>query len=129
MASKLYKILLEADDENSFEDNPDGKTTSNSTDYTEKVEEISKDDEEETNDTPPEEDNGGEENNNEDQDNSDDEETDGSEDDYNDEDFEDEDMGMDETDPGETKQRLMLIKDFMNLYQFINDTIEKNEEI
>lgn len=116
MASKLYRILLEAE-EDDYEDNPEGEDNSDSTDYTEEVEEISEDDE------PIEDKNEESEDDNID---SDEETTD-----YTDDESEVDDGNMgdeeseDELSPDETKQRLMLIKDYMNLYEFINDMIEK----
>lgn len=131
MASKLYKILLEAE-EDDFEDNPDGEDNAETTDYTEETEEISEDDEPtEDEETPDEEDY---------QDNPDgdntgdttdytDEAGDGGESDADGDQPPTDDMvkeePAEETSPGETKQRLMLIKDYMNLYEFINDMIEK----
>lgn len=117
MASKLYRILLEAE-EDDYEDNPEGEDNSDSTDYTEEVEEISEDDE------PIEDKNEESEDDNID---SDEETTDYSDDDESE--VDDGNMGdeesEDELSPDETKQRLMLIKDYMNLYEFINDMIEK----
>lgn len=117
MASKLYRILLEAE-EDDYEDNPEGEDNSDSTDYTEEVEEISEDDE------PIEDKNEESEDDNID---SDEETTDYSDDDESE--VDDENMGdeesEDELSPDETKQRLMLVKDYMNLYEFINDMIEK----
>lgn len=126
MASKLYRILLEAE-EDEYEDNPDGEDTSDTTDYTEEVEEIS--DEGEVSEEEEPEDTGYEDNPDG---SSDDETTDytdesgeGESEGENGEESMDEEEPQEENSPGETKQRLMLIKDYMNLYEFINDMIEK----
>lgn len=121
MPSKLYRILLEAEDEE-YEDNPDGENNSDTTDYTEEVEEISEDDE------PSEEENENHDDANDDEtsdsDDNEDESEEGSGDNGDENSMEDE-QPPEEISPGESKQRLMLIKDYMNLYEFINDMIEK----
>lgn len=121
MPSKLYRILLEAEDEE-YEDNPDGQNNSDTTDYTEEVEEISEDDE------PSEEENENHDDANDDETSDSDDNEDESEEgsgDNGDENSMEEEQSSEEISPGESKQRLMLIKDYMNLYEFINDMIEK----
>lgn len=122
MPSKLYRILLEAEDDE-YEDNPDGENNSDTTDYTEEVEEISEDDEpsEEENENPDDE---NDDETSDSDDNGDDSEE-GSGDNNEDENSMEEEQPSEEISPGESKQRLMLIKDYMNLYEFINDMIEK----
>lgn len=125
MSSKLYRILLEAE-EDDYEDNPEGENNADNTDYTEEVEEISEDDEQ-----PEEEESGQDYQDN--PDGGDDSETtdytdeagDGENNEGEQSDDEPEEEPENDTPPEETKQRIMLIKDFMNLYEFINDMIEK----